>query len=114
MYCAALIADPALPGKWQPGEEVVYLLVFEGDLLEESTPGSHAQHTLTSRLAEALLISLLEEWAEALWEAALHKEMIGGLIIAGGCLLEYLVSVSETDWVDILSRLIKEQMVKIG
>ena len=29
-YHATLIADPALPGKWQPGEEVVYLLVFEG------------------------------------------------------------------------------------
>jgi hypothetical protein len=29
-YHATLIADPALPGKWQPGEEVVSLLVVEG------------------------------------------------------------------------------------
>lgn len=112
-YHSTLIADPALPGKWQPGEDVVYLLVFEGDLLEGSTPGSHAQHTLTSRLAEALPIPLLEEWAEALWEAGLQKEMIGELITAGECLLGYWVSVSETSWADILSRLIKEQMVKI-
>jgi hypothetical protein len=30
VYHATLIADPALPGKWQPGEEVIYLLVFQG------------------------------------------------------------------------------------
>jgi hypothetical protein len=61
-----------------------------------------------------LPIPLLEEWAEALWEAELQKEMIGELITAGECLLGYWVSVSETSWADILSRLIKEQMVKIG
>ena len=44
----------------------------------------------------------------------MQKEIIGELITAGECLLGYSVSVSETSWADILSRLIKEQMVKIG
>ena len=42
-YHAALIADPALPGKWQAGEEVIYLLVFEGDPLD---PGSLLREVL--------------------------------------------------------------------
>lgn len=49
-YHAALIADPALPGKWQPGEEVVYQLVFECELLDGSTPESQARRMLASPL----------------------------------------------------------------
>ena len=31
---AALVTDSALPGKWQLGEGMAYLLLFEGDMLE--------------------------------------------------------------------------------
>lgn len=41
-YHATLIADPALPGKWQPGEEVIYNLIFEGELLDGSKPATQA------------------------------------------------------------------------
>lgn len=37
-YPAAFIANPALPGKWQPGEEVAYILLFEGDLTDRENP----------------------------------------------------------------------------
>jgi hypothetical protein len=59
-YHATLIADLALPGKWQPGEDVIYLIVFEGELLDRSTPEAQAQRVLTSRLSETLSISILD------------------------------------------------------
>jgi hypothetical protein len=65
-YHAALIADPALPGKWQPGEDVAYILVFEGDLRDGENPNEHACQLLPSRLSEALPIPVLQEWAGAL------------------------------------------------
>jgi hypothetical protein len=55
-YHATVIADPALPGKWQPGEEVIYMLVFEGELPDGSTPEIPARQMLTSRLSETLPI----------------------------------------------------------
>jgi hypothetical protein len=66
VYHATLIADPALPGKWQPGDEVVYLLVFEGELLDGSIPESQARRMLAARLSETLPIPILNEWRESL------------------------------------------------
>jgi len=68
-YHATLIADPALPGKWQPGEEVAYILVFERDLTHREGPEEHARQMLPSRLFEALPIPVLQEWADTLWKA---------------------------------------------
>lgn len=113
-YHATLIADPALPVKWRSGEEVDYILVFEGDLTDGENSEEHGCQLLPSRLSEALPIPVLLEWVEALWEAGIEQELIGELRTGGECLLGYSVSVSETSWADILSRLIKEQMVKIG
>lgn len=113
-YHTALIADSALPGKWQAGEEVVYLLVFEGELTDGSTPENQAIRLLSPRLSKALQIPIKNNWAEALWETGLMKEMTGELITAGDCLTGYWVSISEKGWADILTWLVKEQMVKIG
>jgi hypothetical protein len=75
-YHAVLIADPALPGKWQPGEEMIYLLVFEGELLDGSTPETQARKTLTSCLSESLPIPILDEWYESLWVVAEMENLI--------------------------------------
>jgi len=58
-YHAALIADPTLPGKWQPGEEMAYILVFERDLTYGKNPEEHACQMLPSRLSDALPIPVL-------------------------------------------------------
>ena len=97
----------------QPGEEVVYLLVFEGELLDGATPESQAQYSLTARLSEALPIPILDEWAEALWEAGVKKQLISDLVISGDCLAGYGVNAPETGWAEILTRLVKDGNVKI-
>lgn len=89
-YHATLIADPALPGKWQPGEEVIYVLIFEGELLDGSTTESQARRLLTSRLSETLPIPILDEWHEALWEAGQVENMIVNLLTGGDCTAGYL------------------------
>ena len=113
-YHATLIADPALPGKWQPGEEVIYLLVFEGDLANGADPKEHACQMLPSRLSEALPVPIMQEWAEALWEAGIEQELIGELTTGGDSLAGFAVQLTETVWVELLSRLLKEGKIRVS
>jgi hypothetical protein len=110
-YHAALIADPALPGKWQPGEEVIYLLVFEGEMLEGSKLGTQTRPALTSRLSEALPIPILDEWYESLWESGQRERLIVGLDTGGDCQSGYMVQLTETSWKEVVVRLLKERKI---
>lgn len=112
-YHATLIADTALPGKWQPGEEMVYLLVFEGELLDGSTPENQAIRLLSLRISEALPIPIKHGWAKALWEAGVKKDLIGELAFSGDCLACFGLNTSETGWTEILTRLLKEGYIEI-
>ncbi|MEM2112252.1 MAG: hypothetical protein QXX08_10330, partial [Candidatus Bathyarchaeia archaeon] len=112
-YHATLIADPALPGKWQPGEEVVFLLVFEGELQDGSTPESRAIRLLAPRLSEALPIPIVDSWTRALWDRGLEYQLIGELGIAGDCLSGYCLRISELEWQAILTKLLKEDKIEI-
>jgi hypothetical protein len=58
-YHASLIADPAMPCKWQLGEEVLYLLVFEDEMANGSTREIQARPMLSSCLSEALPIPII-------------------------------------------------------
>jgi hypothetical protein len=102
-YHATLIADPALPGKWQPGEEVVYLLVFEGEEEEQATK------MLTSRLSEALPIPVLDEWNRQLWEVARTKELVVQMETCGDCQEGYVVHLGENAWKEVVIGLLKHQ-----
>jgi hypothetical protein len=113
-YHAALIADPALPGKWQPGEEVIYLLVFENELLDESMLETQARHTLASRLSETLPIPILDEWHESLWEAGRSENLIVGLETGGDCQQGYLVHLTETVWKEVITKLVKEGNIRFS
>ena len=107
-YHATLIADPGLPGKWQSGEDVVYILVFEGDLTEGEIPEEHACQMLPSRLSEALPIPVLREWAETLWEAGVGQDLIAKLTTGGDSLAGFQIRISDMVWVYLPSRLLKE------
>jgi len=111
-YHAALIADPALPGKWQSGEEVVYLLVFEGS--EGNAPEEQATQMLTKRLSEALPIPILDEWNAPLWEAARNKGLVVDLQIRGDCQEGYVVQSGENAWKEVVIELMKGQKVHIS
>ncbi|MDI6696231.1 MAG: hypothetical protein QME21_14390 [Anaerolineales bacterium] len=113
-YHAALIANPALPGKWQSEEDVAYILVFEGDLTEGENTEEHACQMLPSRLSEAVPVPVLQEWAEALWEAGTRKELIAELTIGGESLAGFSVQLIETVWAELISRLLTEGNVGIS
>ena len=109
-----MIADLALLGKWQPGEEVIYLLGFEGELLDGSTPETQARRVLTSRLAETLPIPILDEWHESLWEVAQMENLIVGLLTGGDCQEGYQVQLTETKWKEVITRLLKERKIRVS
>ena len=113
-YHATLIADPALPDKWQPGEDVMYLLVFEGEIPDRSTPETQAQRMLTSRLSETLPIPILDEWHASLWESGQMESLIVGLETGGDCQEGYLIQLSETVWKEVITRLLKERKIRIS
>lgn len=111
-YHATLIADPAVLGKWQPGEEVIYLLVFEG--AERNAPEAQASQMLTKRLSEALPIPILDKWNASLWEAGQQENLIVGLETGGDCQEGYLVQLTETKWKEVIIRLMKERRIRIS
>jgi hypothetical protein len=113
-YHATLIANSALLGKWQSGEEMVYLLVFEGELLEGTTSETQTRRVLTSRLSEALPIPLLDDWSESLWEAGQRENLIVGLETGGDCQVGYLIQLTETLWKEVITRLLKERKIRIS
>jgi len=112
-YHATLIADTALPGKWQPGEDVVYLLVFEGEKMDRLMPETRAQRMLTSRLSETLPFPILDEWYESLWEAAQTKKLIIELETQGECQEGYLLQLTETSWKEVVIRLLQQSRILI-
>lgn len=113
-YHATLIADPALPGKWQPGEEVIYLLLFENELSEGADHENQAMLMLTARLSEALPIPIMDSWAKTLWEVGLRERLIFELVTVGDCSIGYSVSIRESSWIDLLSISTKEHMLDIA
>ena len=112
-YHATLIADPALPGKWQSGVELIYVLVFEGNLPEGTTPDDQAMYMLATRLSEALSVPIMDHWYEALWMEGVEKEMICKLAASGDCIAGYCVHTSDKGWADTISWLLKEQKIRI-
>ena len=109
-----LIADPALPGKWQSGEEVIYQLVFDCELLDVSTLESQARRMLASRLSKTLPIPVLDEWNESLWGVAQMENLIVGLETGGDSQEGYLVLLIETVWNEVITRLLKERKIQIS
>lgn len=112
-YHATLIADPALPGKWQPGEEMIYLLIFEDELPDGLSPQTQARRMLTSRLSEGLLIPILDEWHDFLWEAGPRENLIVELETGGDCNEGYMVQLIEAKWKEVVIGLLKEQKIRI-
>ena len=112
-YHTALIADPALLGKWQPGEDVIFLLVFEVDMTDRENPEEQARQMLPSRLSEALPIPVLREWAETLWEAGFEEGLITELTTGGDSSAGFSVQLTEKIWAELLSTLLKEGKIGI-
>ena len=93
---------------------MIYLLVFEGELLDGSAPEAQARRMLTSRLSETLPIPILDEWHEALWEAGQQENLIVGLETGGDCQQGCLVQLTETVWKEVITSLLKKRKIRIS
>jgi hypothetical protein len=112
-YHAVLIADSALPGKWKPGEDAAYMLIFDGNLADGENPEDHTCLTLSSRLSESLPLPIMQDWSEHLWKAGKDQQLVTELETGGDCYAGYWIGLNEAAWVEILSRLLKEGFIKI-
>jgi hypothetical protein len=112
-YHVSLIAYPALPGKWQSGDEVLYILLFEGELPDASPNETQARQMLTSRLSETLPIPILDEWREYIWEAGRTNNLVVDLKTRGDCQEGYFVQLNETGWKEVVIGLLEKNKIKI-
>lgn len=103
---AALLARPALPGKWEPDDLEAYLLFFEGEEMD-------APSRLAARLAEGLCLPILPKWGNALWEAGCQKDLVREITVGGDCLAAYAVSLTEAAWTEIVQKLLEENTITI-
>jgi len=105
---AVFLARQAL--KPEPTDDVTYLVVFDGDGEELET---EAKRLLAKRLHEALPIPVLEEWADALWNAADDRGWITAVRAAGDCRGCWQVSLM-TDWAELVESLITQGEIEIA
>jgi hypothetical protein len=82
-------------------------------LTNGANPEEHACQMLPSRLSEALSIPVLQEWAKALWEAGIEQDLITELTTGGDILAGFAVQLTESVWVELVSRLLKESKFQI-
>jgi len=94
--------------KPEPADAVTYLVAFDGDAPEEQ-----ARRLLTKRLHAALPIPVLDEWAEALWNAAAERDWITAVRAAGDCRGCWQVSLM-TDWAALVESLITQGEIEIA
>ncbi|GAB4577477.1 MAG: hypothetical protein Fur0022_02080 [Anaerolineales bacterium] len=103
---AALLARPALPGKWEPDDLDAYLLCFEEEDVD-------APSRLAARLAEGLCLPILPAWGQALWDAGWEKELVREITVGGDCLAGYAVALTEDAWTEIVQQLLEEKTITI-
>lgn len=103
---AALLARPALPGKWLPDDLDAYLLGFDGD-------AGNLPAQLAARLSEGLCIPILPEWGPALWEAGQRANLIRPLTYGGDCQAGYAISLPEATWTALVQHLLEENQIQL-
>jgi hypothetical protein len=69
---------------------------------------------LPSRLSEALPVTVLQEWAETLWEAGIEQTLITELIAVVDSPAGFGLHLIETVWAESISRLLKEEKIRIS
>ena len=109
---AAMTTAAALPGRWEPGSMLSYLLVFDGKTGSKSLI-TCLEEQLVGRLSEALTIPILPAWAGALWAAGQDDDLITKLETGGDCLAGFQVALTEEAWAEIVQRLLNDGKIAI-
>ncbi len=100
---SAFIAHQALPGKWSPEHNLLFLLVFRGS----EDPDADLIEQFTVRLNEALEVPIIPEWGLPLFKAAKARNFIGRMETGGDCLGGVWVNLAN-DWNGLIGEMIKE------
>lgn len=105
---ACFVTRTALPGKWESEDEFGYLLVFHGS----THPKEDLQHLFIERLIETLEVPVLEEWAEALWDAAKQFHFLSQIETSGDCIAGARL-VLKADWKGLIEKLLQESGIQL-
>lgn len=105
---STFVSHLALPGKWEAGDSILYLLAFLGteDIWAE------LKRQFAARLNEALEIPIQPEWTEALWELGVKNQHIRKLETGGDCLAGVRVNL-EAQWMETIDQMLKDEILSI-
>jgi len=99
-----LLASSSIPGKWEHGQNRIYLPEFI------NSPTIKAQ--FIDRMNEALVIPLLSEWGDAIFEEGTNRGYIKQLEVAGDC--RACISIDlEGDWQSIVVELLTQSTISL-
>jgi len=94
----------AVPGKWEPEDLSVYLLIFRGT----PDPEDEMIRLFIERIKEALEVPILDEWASTLWRQARNHEVVQDLVTVGDCILGAKIDL-QADWQGLLTELLAQE-----
>ena len=98
----------ALPGKWEPEDLSIYLLVFRGT----PDPGKEMIQLFIERIKEALEVPILDEWATILWKHARNCKLVQDLVTGGDCILGARIDL-QADWQELLTELLAQEDISL-
>ena len=112
-FChGAMIADAALPGRWDPQGDKAYALVFREPGQGMENLDTRLEAAVLVRLREALPHPVKDEWAHELCIRATKQGLIDGLRTAGDCLTGARLHLDK-DWTGLLNDMLEEQVLKV-
>jgi hypothetical protein len=99
-----VVTNQAIPGKWVPEYETVYILQFIG--------GNSIESQLVERLNETLTAPILPEWGTILMKNGVQKGFIKTLTTGGDCLEGISIRI-KSEWNELLESLILAEEIAI-
>ena len=115
-YHVGFVSRLAQPGKWEPEDLSIYLLVFR----DSPDPEEEIIRLFIERIQEALEVPILNEWAGILWKQARNRKLIQDLVTGGDCILGARINLGQgqsdiqTDWQDLLTELLAQEEISLS
>ena len=98
----------ALPGKWEPEDLSIYLLVYRGT----PDPEDKLIRLFIERIKEALEVPILDEWASTLWRQARNRKFVQDLVTGGDCILGAKIDL-QANWQELLTELLAQEDISL-
>jgi len=99
-----LLASPSIPGKWEHGQNHIYLPEFIN--------GPKIKDLFIQRMNEALVIPLLPEWGDMIFDEGTDRGYITQLEVAGDCRACVAIDL-ERDWNSLVVELLTQNEISL-